>query len=280
MFLGTAASEGYPNAFCGCDNCRAARALGGASLRLRCSALLDGELLIDLGPDLMGAALRHGIDLAGLRYGLQTHEHADHLEPSHFSSRSPACGVFGAPRFAFYATRGALARAAGLSARLPAAGLLHPEVAERLNLCAHIVEPFQRFTVGPYTVASVAAAHDPSLTALLYVIERDGRCLFYATDTGPLPEATWAALRAGGHRFNVVAMDHTFGLKERSTGHLNAEQFQEQVARLRDEGLLAKGARIFAHHIGHHSNPAHPELVALAARHGYEVAHDGLTVEV
>ena len=30
-FLGTAASEGYPDAFCGCANCERARDLGGAS---------------------------------------------------------------------------------------------------------------------------------------------------------------------------------------------------------------------------------------------------------
>lgn len=60
-FLGTSASEGYPNAFCGCENCEKARQAGGPSLRKRCAALIDGELLIDLGPDLMAASMQHGI---------------------------------------------------------------------------------------------------------------------------------------------------------------------------------------------------------------------------
>ncbi len=47
LFLGTAASEGYPNAFCHCENCNAARQEGGASLRKRSSVLIDGQLLID-----------------------------------------------------------------------------------------------------------------------------------------------------------------------------------------------------------------------------------------
>jgi len=49
---------------------------------------------------------------------------------------------------------------------------------------------------------------------------------------------------------------------------------------MHDEGLLAEDARIFAHHLAHHSNPVHPALVAIAGERGYEVAYDGLTVTV
>jgi phosphoribosyl 1,2-cyclic phosphodiesterase len=156
-----------------------------------------------------------------------------------------------------------------------------PELQDRLNVRLQAVEPFETFAVGPYRVASFRANHAPEqMTALLYAIEQDGRSLFYATDTGELPEQTWQALRAGGHRFDVVAMDHTFGFQGRSTGHLNAEQFLEQVARMRAEGLLAEGARIYAHHLAHHSHPPHPELIERARARGYDVAHDGLVVEV
>jgi phosphoribosyl 1,2-cyclic phosphate phosphodiesterase len=49
---------------------------------------------------------------------------------------------------------------------------------------------------------------------------------------------------------------------------------------MRAEGLLAGNARIFATHLAHDANPVHPELVALAAPHGYEIAYDGLTVSL
>ena len=115
-FLGTSASEGFPNAFCDCDNCTAARQAGGPSLRKRSSALINQDLLIDLGPDLMAAAQQHGVSLAQLNYCLQTHEHEDHLDPSHFGSRSAFCGVHGNPRLHWYASQGAIAKAAsGLS---------------------------------------------------------------------------------------------------------------------------------------------------------------------
>lgn len=280
-FLGTAASEGYPDAFCACANCERARALGGTSLRMRSAALLDDVLLLDLGPDVMAASLRLGVSLAAVRYCLVTHEHADHLDASHLSSRSPGCGVDG-PRLELVATSGALRRAAAaLSRRLPPDGLLDPGVQAHLNLVARPIAPGQTVCAGPYRVTAIPASHDiENITPVLYAVERDGRALLYATDTGPLSEAAWATLAAWGGAFDAVVLDHTFGLDQGSPSHNDADQFVATVDRLRAEGRLAPGARVFAHHIAHHSNPDHDALVAYAAGRGYEVAHDGLTVAV
>lgn len=281
VFLGTSASEGYPNAFCACENCERARQAGGPNLRKRSAALIDGELLIDLGPDLMAASMQHGVSLANMRYCLQTHEHSDHLDPSHLLSRSAYCGVKDAPRLHYYASQKALNRAARiLHAEEPGAGLLDPTIPEKLNLNVCAVEPFQRFDVGPYQVLSLQANHAHETTAMLYLIERDGRVIFYGTDTGEMPEETWAALANFGKPCDLVVLDHTFGYKKRATTHLNAEQFVEQVARLREINLLNERSRVFATHFGHHSNPTHEELVAFAAQRGYEVAYDGLAIEV
>ncbi|MFN8492086.1 MAG: MBL fold metallo-hydrolase [Caldilineaceae bacterium] len=280
-FLGTAASEGYPDVFCGCANCAKALALGGPSLRKRSAALINDDLLIDLGPDLMAAAQMHGVSLAKVTFCLQTHEHDDHLDPTNLIWRSAYSGVTNVPHLHYYASQGAFAEAKRrLGPQMAERTLFDAEVSTALNLTPHLVEPFQTFTVGPYCVTSVAANHDPTLTAMLYVIEQTGRTLFYATDTGEIGEPTWQALHAGQFRFNLVAMDHTFGLAQRVNGHMNWEQFGEQLDRMRKEGLLAADARILAHHLAHHSNPPHPELVVFAAQHGYEVAYDGLRMEV
>jgi len=280
LFLGTAASEGYPNAFCACANCDRARAVGGRSLRKRSAALIDGELLCDLGPDLMAAAIAHGVSLAGVRWCIQTHAHHDHLDPAHLISRSPHCGV-DAPLLTYYATHGALRLAASrLGDDVSLDGLLDPEVGRRLNLQVCPVEPGETFQAGPYRIIAVPAAHGRGISPLLYIIERDGRAIIYATDTGPFPDLAWDVLRVWGGTLDLVVLDHTFGMKERSSGHLNAEQFREQIARMRDERLLASECRVVAHHLGHHSNPDHETLVAMAADWGYEVAYDGLRVTV
>src|SRR6267142_4147516 len=111
-FLGTAAANAFPEAFCKCPNCAQARTLGGPSLRKRSAALINNDLLIDLGPDIMSASHMHGCSLDEVRYCLQTHPHADHLDLSHLLSRSPAYGVVGAPVLDFYASRETLERAA------------------------------------------------------------------------------------------------------------------------------------------------------------------------
>lgn len=281
-FLGTAASEGYPDAFCDCENCEAARALGGPSLRKRSAALINDDLLLDFGPDVMTAAMLHGVPLTRLQYCLLTHQHGDHMDPHNFESRHDACGPNGTPHLHFYATEGALNLVATrLGAGSYPDGFDEARVSERLNLSVYAVTPFQKLAFGPYQVLSLLANHGSGkLVPLVYVVEEADRRLLYCTDTGPLPEETWTALREYAQPIHVVAMDHTFGLKPRTDGHLNQELFLGQIERLRAEHLLADDVRVFAHHIGHHSNPPHPQLVEIAARDGYEVAYDGLGVTV
>ncbi len=278
-FLGTSAANAYPEAFCRCDNCERARALGGPSLRKRSAALINDDLLIDLGPDIMTASAMHGRPLTRVRYCLQTHAHADHLDPTHLFSRSPEFDVIGAPRLHFYASAATVQRTAQLLERDCAPGsLLDPEVGERLNLEIHQIEALQPFSVGPYQVTAFPANHDPTVEPLLYAVEAGGRSIFYGTDTATLPEETWQAFHRHKMQFDVVILDHTYGPDEPGSDHLSAHQFIEHVARMREEGLMTDEARAFATHISHPGNPVHPELVDFAAQHGYEIAYDGLAI--
>jgi phosphoribosyl 1,2-cyclic phosphate phosphodiesterase len=127
---------------------------------------------------------------------------------------------------------------------------------------------------------ALPANHDPAVEPLLYAISRDGRTLFYGTDTAILPEAAWQGFHQNRLRFDLVILDHTYGPAAPDRDHMNAAEFLAQVARMRAEGLLAGNARIFATHLAHDANPVHPELAALAAPHGYEIAYDGLTVSL
>ena len=278
-FLGTSAANAYPEAFCRCDNCERARELGGPSLRRRSSVLINDDLLIDLGPDVHTASAAFGRPLTGVRYCLQTHPHADHLDASHLLSRSPGYGVVGAPRFHFYASAATLQVVAKLLERDCAPGsLLDPEIGERLNLEIHQIEPLQPFSAGPYRVTPFPANHDPAVGSLLYAVETDGRSVFYGTDTATLPEETWQAFHRLGVRFDLVILDHTYGPDEPGTDHLSARQLVEHMSRMREEGVLAEDGQVYATHIAHEGNPVHPELEDFAARHGYKIAYDGLTV--
>jgi phosphoribosyl 1,2-cyclic phosphodiesterase len=278
-FLGTGAANAYPEAFCHCENCERARALGGPSLRKRSAVLINDDLLIDLGPDIMTASNIHGRPLTRVHTCLQTHAHADHLDTSHFLSRSPGFGVIGAPRLHFYASPGTVRSVARCLERDCAPfSFLDPQVGERLNLQVHQIEPFQPFTIGRYRVTPFPANHDPDVEPLLYAVEADGRSIFYGTDTATLLEETWKDFHQHQLCFDVVILDHTYGPDEPGSDHLSAHQLIEHAARLREEGLLTDGARVFATHIAHEGNPPFPELTDFAAQHGYEIAYDGLTV--
>ena len=111
-------------------------------------------------------------------------------------------------------------------------------------------------------------------TLLSDYLEKNG---FRATAV-PDGRAMWSALDSA--RFDLVILDHTYGQSKQANDHMSAGQVIEHFARLRGEGLLAPNARTFATHIAHDANPAHPELVELASQHGYEIAYDGLTVEL
>ncbi len=227
----------------------------------------------------MTASNMHGCPLTNVRYCLQTHAHADHLDPSHFLSRSPGFGVVGAPRLDFYGSGGTLKKTAQLLERDCAPhGFLHPRCGEQLNMKIHQIGPHDSFDVGPYKVTAFPANHDEMVEPLLYAVEKDRRCIFYGTDTATLPEEVWRGFQTHGLRFDIVILDHTYGPEESGCDHLSARQLIEHASRMREEGLLAENGRILATHIAHEGNPPHPELADFALAHGYEIAYDGLQV--
>ncbi|NIW46654.1 MAG: hypothetical protein GWN30_18445 [Gammaproteobacteria bacterium] len=280
-FLGTAAANAYPEAFCSCLNCQNARQKGGKNLRKRSAALINDDLLIDLGPDIMAASQMHHIDLTGVQFCLQTHAHADHLDLSHLLSRSPTYGVVGAPRLHFYATVTALERA-DLTFRRDLAdfSLFDSGAQEKLNLLIHAVTPLEPFEVGPYRVIAFPANHDPNAGSVLYAIQSGDRTLFYGTDTAAIFEETWQAFHDFGLSFDLVVLDHTYGSAEPASDHLNAASVIDHMQRMRAEGILKRDRLVFATHIAHEGNPPHDELEEYAHRYGYEIAFDGLSVSI
>ena len=280
-FLGTAAANAFPEAFCKCGNCQTARDLGGKNLRKRSAALVNDDLLLDLGPDIMASSQMHNISLTNVQFCLQTHPHADHMDLSHFLSRSPGFGVIGAPRLHFYASSQTLARADQTFLRdLCGFGLLDKQAEQELNLAIHVIEPLTPIKVGEYRVVAAPANHARNFGASLYAIEKDGCSIFYGTDTAEFMDETWQAFHDHELCFDLVVLDHTYGPDEPGSDHLCARQVAEHTRRMRSEGILKEGGRVFATHIAHEGNPSHDELSAYAKRKGYEIAYDGLLLSI
>ncbi len=266
QFLGTAASEGFPGLFCNCAVCAEARRLGGKNLRLRSALLVNDDLLVDFGPDLLAASQQLNLNLWKVRTGLITHTHEDHFAPDHFFLRSqPFGGGANIPVMRLYGSR-------DVATELTAKGL--DMVQARLEFRA--VSAFESWQDNGYTFSAFRAYHAiDHLDALFYSISDDKHSILYATDTGYFPEDTWQALR--GQTFDTLILEETVGTGSYDQ-HLSFETFLQVLNRIRAEGMLRPGARVLAHHFSHAHNPLHAELNAFFAPHGVEAAYDGMEV--
>lgn len=281
-FLGTAAADACPDPFCECEYCEAFRKVGGKSIRMRSSMLLNDDLIIDLGPDLLVAANRRGTSFAKIRYALQTHPHNDHADPTTMYMRSDDCLPDGLVTMTYALSNAAIDvwdhvmedhhrsfREADVQARH------HIEIME--------IVPWLAFTLGHYEVQSIKASHaQPELEAMLFAIRdlNDGSTFFYGTDTGPLPADTWPRLAALGWRFDVMTMDHTRGFRSDLPGHLGENGFMAEVAAAREAGVIDENTRVIATHFAHHSTFPHEQLAERCAANGYEPAYDGMVVSI
>ena len=268
FFMGTAAAEGYPGIFCNCDNCNEARKLGGRSLRYRSALLVNDELLLDFGPDLLASALRFNLNLSQVTTGLVTHAHEDHYYPLNFEMR----------RSAFTA-----------NVPIPTLHLFGPrDVTDLLNQAgpdlslmsveAQTVRAGDTWRSGGYTFTAYRAYHAiESLETLFYSVEDGQRSFLYATDTGPFPAETWQAL--AGKSFDVIILEETLGYGVYDQ-HMSFADFLAHAERMRAEGMLRPGGRLIAHHFSHNNNPTHEKLEAILGPHGVVVAYDGLEIQL
>jgi phosphoribosyl 1,2-cyclic phosphate phosphodiesterase len=269
LFLGTAGAEGYPAMFCECPNCQQARSLGGKDMRLRSCLLVNDDLLLDAGPDLAAAALKHGIRLSRLQLLLLTHAHEDHFYPYNLNWRAEENRKTPLPLLSVYAPPRVIDRAI-------------TQLGKEINTMAlelHAVSPYRSWQQGPYRLHSYPAHHSPMSDGPLIYSISDGRCSFlYSTDTGPWQEEVWQALN--GKRFDAVVLDEAMGPElDSEHDHHDFESFPKTFRRFGRDGLLNPGALFVAHHISH-TNPPHGELVERFGCEGISVAYDGMQIDL
>jgi phosphoribosyl 1,2-cyclic phosphate phosphodiesterase len=287
-FLGTAAAEGYPDPFCRCDNCEGARRIGGRALRKRASVLLDDELLIDFGPDLLPASQIHNVPLADIRYAVQTHGHDDHLFPDNFIYRTDRCHVKGGHHIE-YAVSPYVARKIKdyLVPHFRSGDDLGNNHFPSFRMDLVIQQQWETVDLGPYRLIAIPAVHAPGTEARILgirkrsgLVRNTGTSVLYATDTAPMPDGTWERVAAEGWSFELVVMDCTHGTEQHSAVHHSIGSMLDERERMRGAGVVAEDARFIAHHFTHHSTPLPDELDRLAMKDGFEVAYDGMSVEV
>lgn len=288
VLLGSGAADGWPNPFCECASCAAAARDG--QVRAQTSALVDGRLLIDCGPEAPRAAIHAGRTLAGVRHLLLTHAHPDHLGPAallfrQWAGRREPLDVVGPPgavaqcrpwvgpddpvRFVEVAAGDEVVLGASPSYRVRALHAAHRVWADGDAVLFDVAR------IGP---GSDSDGKDGDGWAA------DGARMLWATDTGPLPEETLDAV--AGARFDAVFMEETFGDRtDLGDGHLNLTTFPRSLAALRKCGAVvdatqgADTTQVVAVHLSHH-NPPPDELARRLRRWDVEMGEDGMTMRL
>lgn len=279
QYLGTAAAEGVPGLFCTCPLCEQARVRLGRDFRMRHGALVNGRLMLDFPPDAYHAMLRHGLRLPDVTDVLFTHTHGDHCCLGELVYRA-------APAFCIRPEADPPLHLYG-SARVGA--LLEQErerdlIARNTDFTA--LTCFAPREIAGVTVTALPANHmGPDDQANLFLLEQGGKRLFYAHDTGLLPEATYAYL--AGKRLDLISFDCTCAvLPGVAGGHMGFEGVGLVRDRLRSLGCVDDRTVCVVSHFSHNGLHrdgvlyTHDKLSDLAGSLGCLAAYDGLTLEI
>jgi phosphoribosyl 1,2-cyclic phosphate phosphodiesterase len=273
-YLGTAAAEGWPALFCECDSCRKARELGGRNIRTRSQAIIDDTLLVDFPPDAYMHVLKEGLHLGSVKTLLITHSHQDHFYPLDLILRgkpyahNPAekiLDVYGNDAVKLLYDR-------ALKEENDSGNLIEIERYHEI----HAMEEF--YTKDGYHITALPAAHKTNEKCLLYLIEKDGKCLFYANDTGWYPEATWEMLK--GRHIDLVSMDCTAGKGYCESYHMGIENNRQVKEKMLQMGCADQRTGFIITHFSHNANLTQEELQLEADKFGFLVAYDGFGFEI
>ena len=269
-YLGTAAAEGIPGMFCNCRVCRNALKIRGKEIKTRSQALLDDKLLIDFPADTYMHILNHGLDLRNIHNVIITHSHSDHFYPNDFWCRFEgiAYDIVEEP-LNIYVTE------AGYNKALRQLG----EDMNETRVKFHKIAPFEPFDVEDYHIIPLAADHDSTSNPVIYIIEKGGKSLLYAHDTGIFPDSTWDYLEKYNKKFELISLDCTgMAQKNLRRSHLCLNTDKEVYDRLTEIGVCDKNTIVYVNHFSHNGMLTHKELVVEAEKYGFLVTYDSLEV--
>lgn len=270
-YLGTGSSEGIPSPFCTCRVCNHARKHRGPNVRHRTSAIIDNDLLIDVSPDTFSQTVSFGIDLSRLKYILFTHTHSDHFYVRELYNIMPI--------YAQRKNRGSIAVITSSYAIEEMRNTLGENKFSSLTQYVDFTEltAFSPYTVGDYMITALQARH-PSQSSFIYLIEKEGRRVLYANDTGFFPEATWDYI--AGIRLDIVSLDCTHLTDSGTPGHMCIEDDITTIRRLFQLGNVDNRTIFAATHFSHNGNLTHSEIDERLRLHGLLTSYDGLEIRV
>ncbi|MCI8516323.1 MAG: hypothetical protein HFG75_05560 [Hungatella sp.] len=276
-FYGTGAGGGIPEIFCNCRVCEYARNHGGKEIRSRTQAVIDGCLGLEFPVDTFAHTAYGRLDMRKVKHILITHAHEDHFMPSQAISRPQ-----GIDEICFYASKESGQGLQQLLERIESqyrSGKRKKTCSYKVSL--HTLEPGRTYDINGYQVTPLRARHSEVLNALLYIVRKDGKSVFWGFDTGRFYEEVLDFIKNSKERFDLVVLDCTLKENEQITDtHMDLGWCREMREKLSHMGAVTEDTKVMVSHIGHLVECTHEELCQRAARYGMEVAYDGMEVEI
>ena len=276
-YYGTAAAEGIPAIWCECDVCKRAREKGGKNFMSRSQQLIDDKLLIDFSADnFLHTAM--GLPLSKIRTCIVTHDHQDHFYTEDLDMRYASFAYFDGEEFPFnlYGTKQVVEHYNGT----------HPAWLDEFSpdrVITHEITPFVPFEAEGYKITPLTAAHDPKAGAVIYLIEKDGKCILHANDTGYFPDETWDYLEKNPVHIDFASFDSTetgrFHDNDKMFGHMNLPTVLNVKGRLESIGMIDENTICVLNHFSHNGQYTYDELREVGKENGFLVSYDGFEVE-
>ena len=253
LFLGTGAADWRPD-------------MHDQSGYRRLSSIMIGDmLLIDPGPQIFEFAMHAGntgmydkIDTV-----LLTHSHSDHFNIETLKRLAQD------KQITMYCSK-------------QVANKLRIALAENDNIVLNDIEPFMTFEVGIYTITALIANHlanDFDEQTFHYIVEVNGKTIFYGCDGAWLPQSTWYYMK--NKQFNLMIMDGTLGDAYgdyRIFEHNSLRMVELMAETFRTCHVIKSDGRIFISHLSYESQECQKECEKRLEKSDIGVAYDGLCI--
>lgn len=254
-FIGTGAADWPIN--------QPAEAVG---IRRMTSSLVDESLLIDCGPDSFGYFNYLGKDPSKITDVIISHGHGDHLNFYELEKYAKASG-----KIRLWCDKGVELLFKNNNISIPEVEL-------------HFLQPYEYAQVGEYKVFPLLANHyeiETEERPLHYIIEKDGKKLFYGCDGSMFLGRTWYYLRS--EKLDCAILDCTSGdfLDDIRFGtHNSIPMVLMIVEAMRQRGILEEGSKAVASHLARTLHTTHEETSKFFDEHNIITAYDGMELTV
>lgn len=278
-YYGTAAAEAIPAIWCDCDTCERARKKGGRNIMSRSQQTIDDKLLIDFSPDTF-MHITMGLPIRDIHTCIITHDHSDHFYPEDIMFRY---GCYAHVEndsipFSIYSMKPTIEHMKKIMNDELGSVQATPG---RVQL--HEIIPFTPFMAEGYKITPLNANHDIKSGCVIYLIEKDGKCVLHANDTGYLPEETWQYLEKHPVHIDFASFDCTGVVNSPDDNtaqwHMNYATVKNVRKKLGELGLIDDKTICVVNHFSHNGKCIYDDIAELVKDDGFLTAYDGFEIE-